>query len=138
MKLIVLDTDHLTFFERADGAESLRLRARLEQVDPSERATTIISYEEQTRGWFAYMAQARSQVQLVNANGRLLRHLDVFRNIRVLGFDERAATEYQRLQRARLGVKTMDLQNCRDCAGESGDLIDEKSGAFPACPWSAI
>jgi predicted nucleic acid-binding protein len=36
--------------------------------------------------------------------------LDAYRAIQVLEFDERAATQLQRLRQARLGVGTMDLK----------------------------
>ena len=73
-------------------------------------AVTIVSYEEQTRGWLAYVARARTLGQQVEAYRRLRRHLDVYRTAKVLDFDEQAATQFQRLKQARLGVGTMDLR----------------------------
>jgi tRNA(fMet)-specific endonuclease VapC len=108
--MIVLDTDHVTILERGSGHEHQRLQARLRQVPASDRWTTIISYEEQSRGWLAYVARARSLVQQVDPYRKLNRHLDAYRAIQVLEFDERAATQLQRLRQARLGVGTMDLK----------------------------
>ncbi len=108
--MIVLDTDHVTILERGSGQEHQRLQARLRQVPASDRWTTIISYEEQSRGWLAYVARARSLAQQVDAYRKLNRHLDAYRAIQVLEFDERAATQWQRLRQARLGVGTMDLK----------------------------
>jgi tRNA(fMet)-specific endonuclease VapC len=72
--------------------------------------TTVISYEEQMRGWMAYLAQARSVAQQVAAYRRLLQHLDNYRQIPVLPFDEAAAAVFQRLRRVRLRLGTMDMQ----------------------------
>jgi tRNA(fMet)-specific endonuclease VapC len=72
--------------------------------------TTIISYEEQMQGWMAYLVQSRSVAQQVVAYGRLLQHLDNYRRIPVLTFDEAAAVVFQRLRRTRLRVGTMDLK----------------------------
>jgi tRNA(fMet)-specific endonuclease VapC len=58
MPMYVLDTDHLSILAW-EGPETDRLRTRLAQVDPSKIATTIISFEEQTRGWMAHLARGR-------------------------------------------------------------------------------
>ena len=57
--MIVLDTDHLTFLEHGQSVEAERLRARLKGLDDAEVAVTIVSFEEQTRGWLAYLERAR-------------------------------------------------------------------------------
>jgi tRNA(fMet)-specific endonuclease VapC len=61
--MLVLDTDHVTLLEWAESAEALRLRARLEQDEGQELTSTIVSYEEQTRGWLTYVSRARTLVQ---------------------------------------------------------------------------
>jgi tRNA(fMet)-specific endonuclease VapC len=108
--MIGLDTDHLSVLERSDQPGSGALRARLAQLPPSEVVTTIISYEEQMRGWMAYLARTRSVAQQVEAYRRLLQHLDNYRRIPVLPFDEAAAVAFQQLRRARLRIGTMDLK----------------------------
>jgi tRNA(fMet)-specific endonuclease VapC len=75
--------------------------------------TTVISYEEQMRGWMAYLARARLMAPQITACGRLPSHLENYRRIPVLGVDEAAATEFQRLRR-RLRMETMDLKICSD------------------------
>ena len=58
--MIVLDTDHLSVLEWEAGATARRLLARLAQITPDEAVTTIINFEEQMRGWLAYLARART------------------------------------------------------------------------------
>ena len=50
--MIVLDTDHLSVLSSA-GPRSQRLKARLMSNSDSDIAITIISVEEQMRGWLA-------------------------------------------------------------------------------------
>ena len=57
--MLILDTDHVSILEWERGAEYERLCKRLTSIPAAEVATTIISYEEQTRGWLAYIARAR-------------------------------------------------------------------------------
>ena len=111
--MVVLDTDHLSMLER-DQPDGRALRARLASLSPTEAATTvattIISYEEQMRGWMAYLARTRTVAHQVEAYRRLLQHLDNYRRIPVLAFDEAAAVVFQRLRRTRLRIGTMDLK----------------------------
>ncbi len=57
--MLVLDTDHVSLLQWGTGEEAERLRRRLDAID-EEVAVTVISYEEQTRGWLAYVARART------------------------------------------------------------------------------
>jgi tRNA(fMet)-specific endonuclease VapC len=108
--MVVLDTDHISVLERHTQPGSTTLRAHLAHLPPDEVVTTIISYEEQMQGWMAHLAQSQSVAQQVVAYGRLLQHLDNYRRIPVLEFDEAAAVVFQRLRRARRRVGTMDLK----------------------------
>lgn len=126
--MLVLDSDHMSLLEWG-GEGSAVLRERLADVGPDEVVTTIISYEEQMRGWMAYLARTKSIEQEVEAYQRLRRHLDNYRQISVLDFDRRAAAEFQRLRRARIRIGTMDLKIAaivlsRDATLLSRNLVD--------------
>jgi len=108
--MILFDTDHVSVLEWERGAEYERLRARVAREELAEVATTIVTYEEQTRGWLAYLAKARTVPQLVNAYQKLIRHVELYRQIEVVEFDERAAQEYERLLKSRVRVGTQDLK----------------------------
>jgi tRNA(fMet)-specific endonuclease VapC len=107
--MFVLDTDHMSLLEWGSDSDA-RLRERLADCDESQVATTIISYEEQIRGWMSYIAGARSLSKQVEAYRRLRNHLDNYRQIPVLEFDDNAAEIFQELRRARLRLGTMDLK----------------------------
>jgi tRNA(fMet)-specific endonuclease VapC len=57
--MLVLDTDHLSILDRESGTAARRLAARLSAVAADGIATTIINFEEQMRGWMAYLSRAR-------------------------------------------------------------------------------
>ena len=73
--MLVLDTDHVSLLQWGGGEEAERLRARL-QIADEEVAVTVISYEEQTRGWLAYVARARTLSQFRESPGPANRRLD--------------------------------------------------------------
>ena len=107
--MLVLDTDHFSLIEKPNNRESLRLRHRLEQAAHEQCVTTIISYEEQSRGWLAYVARARSKTEQMDAYGRLARHLDAYRRMVVLEFESEAFDLYQSLKRD-VSIGTLDLK----------------------------
>jgi tRNA(fMet)-specific endonuclease VapC len=134
--MFILDTDHISLLERIASREAEKLENRLEQVDAAEIATTIITYEEQTQGWLSYVAKARTLVQQVAAYKRLSRHLDLYRRIRVLEFDERAATEFQRLRQTRIRVGTMDLKVSAIVLAKDATLLSRNLKGFSESAWN--
>jgi tRNA(fMet)-specific endonuclease VapC len=108
--MLVLDTDHLSALEWEASRHTQLLLERLSHIAPDDAATTIINFEEQMRGWPAYLSRARTLTQQVEAYRRLKRHLDNYRRILVLEFDLRAATEFQRLRKRHRTIGTMDLK----------------------------
>jgi len=131
--MLVLDTDHMSVLEWG-GDRCAVLRERLADVAPHEVATTIISYEEQIRGWMAYLARARNVVQEVQAYYRLRRHLDNYRGIPVLDFDSQAAAEFQRLRRGRIRVGTMDLKIAAIALSRGATLLSANLADFRKVP----
>src|SRR5665213_1676929 len=96
--MILLDTDILTLVQRDESAEALRVRARIAELPPEEHAaTTIITYHEQSRGWLAYIAKARTKPQQVYAYSLLALHLDNYRGIPVLPYNTAAADLFDEL-----------------------------------------
>jgi tRNA(fMet)-specific endonuclease VapC len=108
--MYILDTDHLTLVGWGSGAEGQKIHARSTALPKGEVVTTIINYEEQTRGWLAYQARARTLTQHIDAYHKLKRHLDLYLKIPVLEFDSEAGKQFEGLQRLRLRVGTMDLK----------------------------
>jgi tRNA(fMet)-specific endonuclease VapC len=132
--MVVLDTDHMSVLERRDQPGAVSLRARLAPLPPEEVVTTIISYEEQMRGWMAYLAQTRSVAQQVAAYRRLLQHLDNYRRIPVLAFDDAAAVVFQQLRRARLRIGTMDLKIATIVLSYEATLLSRNLADFRQVP----
>ena len=65
---------HDDFGERRITAYPLQVRLR--QVPVEDLATTIISYEEQVRGWLSHVSQAKTPERLVEAYKFLQQNMD--------------------------------------------------------------
>lgn len=131
--MLVLDTDHMSLLEW-DSSSASRLRERLADHEPHEVATTIVNYEEQIRGWMAYIASARSLTDQVEAYRRLRNHLENYRQVPVLDFDATAADVYQQLRRARIRIGTMDLKIAAIVIAHDATLLSRNRRDFEKVP----
>ena len=132
--MLILDTDHLSLIQHKDSAEARRLARRLSENVGEEIVATIVSFEEQTRGWLTFIAKARNATQQVAAYRRLRLHLDLYRSIPVIDFDEAAATEFQALSRRRLRIGTMDLRIAAIALSRRARLLTRNLADFEQVP----
>lgn len=131
--MIILDTDCVSLLER-DNIDAALLRKRLAEASPPEIATTIITFEEQMRGWLAYLAKARTLDDQLSAYDKLYRFLDNYRSIPVLPFEVIAAAEFRRLQNLKIRVGTMDLKIAAIALSQDALLITRNISDFEQVP----
>ena len=106
MSRFVLDTDHLTLLQRGHPV----LRQRVAGTSPDDLATTIVTVEEQSRGWLdAIRRHGRSERQVWAYRG-LHDALRSFGEITVLDFDESAYRTYTTLRPLRLRIGAQDVR----------------------------
>lgn len=132
--MFILDTDQFSLLEWREGAARQNLLKRLSQIPPEQVFTTIVTYEEQTRGWMAYAARARTTAQQVEAYGRLKRHLHIYSRVRVLDFDERAGAEFDRLKAMRIKIGSMDMKIASIALANGATLLTKNSKDFIRIP----
>jgi tRNA(fMet)-specific endonuclease VapC len=131
----IFDTDIFTLSELPDSSEYLRLHARIAQLSPDDHiATTIITYEEQTRGWLAYAAKSRDMQHQIKAYNRLKKHLLAYRDFRVLDFDAHAAAEYERLRSRGIRIGTLDLKIAATALANEAILLSRNLQHFTKIP----
>ncbi|BAY23004.1 hypothetical protein NIES2100_27680 [Calothrix sp. NIES-2100] len=127
--MYILDTDHLSVLERK-GVGAQRLLIRLANVNPNEIVATIISYEEQTRGWLSYVTKARTVEGQVEAYKQLKKQLTNYCSIPILEFDAQAAQEFQRLKALYPRLGTMDLKIAAIALVNQAILLTRNSADF--------
>ena len=71
---------------------------------------TIVSFEEQMRGWLAYIARAKDDAQEIEGYARLRALLEDFQARPVLDYDAKATIALQELVSQRVRIGTMDLK----------------------------
>ena len=92
------------------GTKAQHLLIRLANVKANNVAATIISYEEQLRGWLSYIRKAKTIDGEVEAYKQLKKQLNNYCNIPIIEFDEQAAQQFKRLKNDYPRLGTMDLK----------------------------
>ena len=131
--MVLLDTEPMTVLER-EGPDADVLKTRLARIPLDDLATTIISYEEQTRGWLAYVARVETESARIQAYRFLNRHLEVYCRVVVVQYDEKAAAHFERLKNSRIGVGTMDLKIASIALANDAVLLTRNVTDFSKVP----
>ncbi len=108
--MILLDTDPLSLLQMREAPAAFALQARLETFPPDEVATTVITLEEQMRGWLARLHAVPDVAQQVAYYDRLLGLVAFFAAWTLLPFDTPAAVRCTRLRQPRIRIGTLDLK----------------------------
>ena len=143
--MLILDTDCLTIVQRAEGEPYQRLAARLDAVIATRSVhVTVISLEEQMRGWLAYLAGQRTSRQQVDGYSRLLSLLQDFSSRSVLPFGDDAARQMDHLRGQRVRIGTMDMKIAAIAMARGATLISRNLRDFSRVPgllvedWTAL
>jgi tRNA(fMet)-specific endonuclease VapC len=127
--MYILDTDHISIFDRS-GPAARPLLAKLARVNPNQVATTIITYEEQMRGWLSYTAKTSIIADQVAAYQKLERHIANYRKILVLSFDEKAGEVFHTLRKQYPRLGTMDLKIAAIAMANQSTLLTRNTKDF--------
>ncbi len=132
--MLILDTDSLSLLDRERLLKSSVLRENLEKFSPDDIFTTIIPFEEQMRGWLAFVARSKNLEQQIYAYQKLHRFLESYRNTRVLDIDEKAVKVFRELKSQKIRVGTMDLKIAAIAIANSAILVSRNLADFEQIP----
>lgn len=108
--MILLDTDHLTLLKYTANPLCQALDARMQASRDREIGTTIISVEEQWRGWFAVVARHRGVRRQVKAYQELVELHAFLSEWTIMPFDDAAADRFEQLRAGGVRIGSMDLK----------------------------
>jgi tRNA(fMet)-specific endonuclease VapC len=127
--MVLLDTDHMSLLQRG-GAEGQRIRLRLRALPQDDIATTIVSYEEQMRGWLARLARVTTMERQIFDYGELKKLIQSYCSFAVLDYDTGAAAEFQHLLASKLRIGTMDMKIAAVVLANNAVLLTRNSIDF--------
>jgi tRNA(fMet)-specific endonuclease VapC len=108
--MILLVTDHLTLLKYTASPRCQTLLGRMKVSPDQQSGTTIISVEEQWRGWFAVIARHRGVRRQVKAYEELVSLHEFLRGWTIMSFDDEAAARFEHLRAGGLRIGSMDLK----------------------------
>ncbi|MBW4443982.1 MAG: type II toxin-antitoxin system VapC family toxin [Plectolyngbya sp. WJT66-NPBG17] len=132
MTSYVLDTDHVSLYQRAHPI--LNDRVRLVRQSKSARlAITIVTVEEQCAGRLAQIRKA-TRHKLINAYSLLNQSISLFSEIEVLEYGLEADQRFYAFRRAGIRIGTQDLRIASIVLSYGGILCTRNRRDFDEIP----
>ena len=131
--MILLDPDHVTVLLFHNHSQYAGLSSRLQSAG-DDLGVTVISLEEQTRGWLAEIARQRKIHNLVPLYERLTELVEFYSAWEIAPFTPAAADIFAALKKQRLRVGTQDLKIASIALANNAVLLSANLVDFQRVP----
>jgi tRNA(fMet)-specific endonuclease VapC len=132
--VIILDTDHITILRRGFDPEHAMLAARMAASVDQSFVTTVITLEEQLRGWLGLLRRRRDVQHQLFPYKELISVVDFFSRIEIRPFTAPAADQFVALRAQKVRIGTMDLKIASIALAEDALLQSANRGDFQQVP----
>ncbi len=136
--MIVLDTDHISELQYPNSVRGTRLLGRLNSLEGDQSATTIVTFEEQMRGWLSAINKRPAGTSQVEEYTNLVEVVKFFRNWLLLPFDHLAADQFHQLKSQRIRISTMDLKIAATVLRHGAKLLSANLRDFRQVPGLSV
>ena len=116
--------------QHGEGFRYPKLIENICSFSREEIKITIVSFEEQTRGWLGQLSKAKRSDQQIEAYLRLLKMLAQFSEVDVLPFDLESSFHYERLRKTKIRIGTLDLRIAAIAIAHSATLVTRNTRDF--------
>jgi tRNA(fMet)-specific endonuclease VapC len=140
----ILDTDHLSLYERSDPQVCAKILQVRQQLLTVTLTTTVVSVEEQYAGRLAQIRKASTPEALVFAYGKLKATIGLFSVLEILEYDLQADAFFRSFRQAGIRIGSQDLRIASIALAQQGILITRNLQDFEKVPglqiqdWSVI
>lgn len=134
MSLFVLDTDHITLLRQRHHFVVRRVQA----TAANDIAVTVITVEEQLRGWLSAVRRHNTSAKQVWAYKGLRDTLAFFGRINVLDFGAAAYSFYEALHGQKIRIGTQDLRIAAVVLSVKGILVTRNQHDYAQVPGLAL
>jgi tRNA(fMet)-specific endonuclease VapC len=136
--VFLFDTNHISVWQRGEGAEYERLCAHLVNFTGEQIFVCVVSFHEMVNGWNAYSLKKRSSESLVRTYLEFENILKDYSVMQRLSFDRKAAEVFDELNQLRLRVGSMDLRIAAIAIANQMTLITQNTVDFERIPGLSI
>ncbi|MEQ8969269.1 MAG: type II toxin-antitoxin system VapC family toxin [Coleofasciculus sp. C1-SOL-03] len=133
MTRYILDTDHVTLLQQVHPIVTQRVSA----VNSNNIDVTVVTVEEQVRGWLSAIRKASQSSQperLIWAYRGLRDVVKYLSRLNLIDFSEAAYAHYQELRRQRIRIGTQDLRIAAIVLAENSILVTRNQRDFAQVP----
>lgn len=133
MTRYILDTDHVTLLQQVHPIVSQRVST----VNPDNIGVTVVTVEEQVRGWLSAIrktSQSSQPERLIWAYRGLRDVVKYLSRLNLIDFSEAAYAHYQELRRQRIRIGTQDLRIAAIVLAENSILVTRNQRDFAQVP----
>jgi tRNA(fMet)-specific endonuclease VapC len=134
----VLDTDHISLIQRKQNPEFGVIQANFALHIRDEIYTSIASFHEQVLGGHNYIAQARTNQDLIRGYWLLHDALRTYQSRSVLELDVAAVAILDQLVANRVRLKAMDLRIAAITLSVGATLVTRNARDFSKVPGLSI
>jgi tRNA(fMet)-specific endonuclease VapC len=108
--MYIVDTDHLSLIQRG-GAEGQCILARFAALHQNELFVTVITYEEQIKGWLKVLSAAKRPEDTAFGYLGLQQTAQDYCKIKMLSFDRASIQQFEQLRSSyrRLGQNDLKI-----------------------------
>jgi len=132
--VIILDTDHISILQNDQASEHATLTARMSASADQDFVTTVVTLEEQLRGWLAYINRSSEVANHVIPYDRLIGVVEFFSQWTVLPFTDPSADQFRQLRSQGIRIGSMDLKIASIALVENALLLSANLSDFRQVP----
>lgn len=130
MTQFILDTDHLTLLQQGHP----RVLQRVGSMPPTFLAITIVTVEEQLRGWLDAVRRHHGSARQIWAYRGLQEAIEFFPRVAMLPFDQAAFQQFESLRQQRIRIGTQDLRIAAITLAVGATLVTRNGRDFGQVP----
>jgi tRNA(fMet)-specific endonuclease VapC len=131
--MLILDTDHLTEYQKGTSSGARRLKEKLDQAN-EPYGTTIVTVEEVMRGWMAAIRRIVDPVHQIRAYAKLRQLFRFFATWEVLDWTPASAEQFTVLKKNKTRIGTMDLKIASIALVHHATLLSRNRQDFQEVP----
>lgn len=128
--MYILDTDHISLFLQNNSI----VKQRISIITSEEIATTIVSVQEQTRGWLNVINQCSNSDRVLWGYTGLSKAVQFFNTVPVLQFDRAAYNIFLGLKSQKIRIGTQDLRIAAIALAVGGAIVTRNQRDFGKIP----
>ena len=136
MVFYVLDTDHLSLYQRSHPQVCDRIRAA--RQSGIILTTTVVTVEEQYAGRLAQIRKSQTPEALIAAYDRLKASFSLFSQLGILEYNRAADDYFRQFRSQRVRIGTQDLRIASIAIAHSGIVLTRNRKDFEQVPGLTI